>query len=241
MRAAPAPPMPIKDSPHYRLDMFLQSGDLRYIERGIQFHKSASFASYVCCLGHATNFLCLCVPGCFCPVGVWCPHTFNKDGFDLTVRSLRSPLPSSSPAATPLRPTTPTRSAQPPAKPPAPAARRASRPPAQPPTRYFPARPRLLPAGVSPGTQQLTQDALVYRSASNDCCFSIATTEKTVPLDKIQDVQLRTSAGATFCINFVLTYNSLAPPTRQRCVGRGETLTGNPPRPAQAAACRCST
>lgn len=39
---------------------------------------------------------------------------------------------------------------------------------------------------------QLGSDSLKYSTATNDCCCHIAYEQKTVPLDKIQDVELQT-------------------------------------------------
>lgn len=41
-----------------------------------------------------------------------------------------------------------------------------------------------------PLPHQLDKDAVQLNSASNDCCCHIATSKKTVPLEKVQDVEL---------------------------------------------------
>ena len=50
---------------------------------------------------------------------------------------------------------------------------------------------KLIPQNINTYFIQLNKDVVKFSDAGNDCCMHIASTQRTVPLEKIQDVELK--------------------------------------------------
>ena len=162
---------------------FIEAQDLSLLEeKPLAFERAEDdFVKLLCCAGLCTGVASLGLT-CFCtPVAVFCPGRLATHfhlqvgaarraaccarvwlGAPIQGRTIKTALAPAGPHAQYSRQSLSTHRATP------------SRPP--------------LPLAPS----QLDKDAVQLSSAANDCCFHVALSKKTVPLDKVQDVQLTT-------------------------------------------------
>ena len=67
---------------------------------------------------------------------------------------------------------------------------------------------------------KLDADQLTFNSAFNDCCWHIAISQQTIPLDKIQDVQLQGG-----CLQTLFHLKDVKVQTAGTCLGfRGQVF-----------------
>lgn len=171
------------------LDKFLQSKDVSTLaDAPLVFETTPKFTSLLCCQGVAACVGTFGFSLCCCPIGTFCPGQllpYHK----LQVRPVIEPrLPLASPQLPPA----------PSSLDPAPGGANVAALTSQ----CYACGPTPGQCGYLPNTSasvpsQLNYDSVQFEAAANDCCFHIAKTQKMLPLEKIQDVQLTTGCCET--------------------------------------------
>lgn len=176
---------------------FLEAQDLALLDKPLVFERTDQWNTYQCCLGLSGCVCTLGVSALWCPVGTFCPAVIFKQhnlqvGVASGARQTRRLRRFSAAhmcrgggvdaillfSGVTLQQTC-TRLHS--------VAHRDQSPPSHTQTpsccTHCPTRP-------ASAALQLDKDAVQLNSASNDCCCHIASSVKTVPLEKIQDVEL---------------------------------------------------